>query len=196
LPSNDHVSRIQVDDLDSDGFVDVIVSASYTSKVHYQLPGSGTGASVFEAPVSLAYTAIAIGDFDGDGDRDLASGDYESGEVEVFEQVAPRVFVSVAELYLNASDDPGAHDIFWARVDDDPLPDIVVRVSNYQSLEGFGVFKQVTKGRFAPDAHTPREHLTLWTGTGASAMVDMDGDGEEDLVTTTDDDVILLFGGH
>lgn len=84
--AGDHISSVAIADFNRDGQVDLVGSDQVSNTVNVLL-ASGTGTIAFKPPLRAATGAgplsIAVGDFNSDGSRDVASANYTGTSVSV-----------------------------------------------------------------------------------------------------------------
>jgi len=168
-------SRILLADFDRDGRLDLVVVSDDADRV-LVLRGLGnlsfdTGTPIADIPLSgQDPVAAAAGDFDRDGDLDLAVALKASGEVQVFRNDGasftpePAVSVGVAPV-----------DVFAADLDRDGWLDLVT--ANAGPTATVSVLEGAAGASF-----TPRDAVTAVGQPARLSVVDLDRDGALDLV--------------
>ncbi len=191
----DHPCHVEPCDLDGDGRIDLVVSdlGSFRPADHDRGRVVWLRAKSPKAPLEEITLASGLGrvadarpaDFDGDGKLDLVVaefGHYQTGKIFLLRNVA-----SAGELprfQLETIDDrPGTIHVPVHDLNGDGLPDFVALVS--QEWEHVEAFLNLGRGRF---------HLrNLWAGPDLSfgssgiELVDLDGDGDVDVLYTNGD---------
>lgn len=181
-------SSLAVGDFNNDGVVDLAVADSNGVSL---LIGQGSGA--FQVPFvvsSAAASILTVGDFDGNGNADLAGvrASATQTSISILLGHGDGTFQSAASVFLNPSR-PSA--LANGDIDGDDLPDLVITDqfnSTVSVARGFGdgtfaALPSIAVGRF------PR----------ALAMGDFNRDGRLDLTTANqggDSVSILLSRGH
>lgn len=160
---------IAIDDLDDDGFVDIVVGQGNSGTIPKRIFwNDGTGRfSVQVIPPNASTLQSFIADFDGDGRKDL-----------FFKGFAGR-------LYLNQGgrqflEMPAIYDATWgegyaavADINGDQLPDVLVGAN-----AGPVLLLNQGRGRFAT---VPGLIQNAWQGAiGYGTFADVDGDGDQD----------------
>ena len=187
----EETSSILTVDLDADGNLDLVAtSASYwrnDGAVNFVLqvtPGEFTTTGLRHA---LAPQSAASGDFDGDGDIDVATLNSADGTVTLFTQTGPGVFEEQPNTpYLGRP----STSLSAADINQDGRLDLI-------SADGYGVivFLQSHPGRFAAAPRTLSQ-----TGPNNYSLVvsDVDGDDDVDLITANGSagGLTLYYGGH
>lgn len=177
-------------DANGDGLPDIVVaSLGFISptddpigSVWLLLNGGDAG---FE-PVRLLHgvprvTDVKPGDFNGDGKIDFivaAFGWRETGEVILLEQVTPRVYLRHAVFDRN-----GAMQVEVADFDEDGAMDFLVLFA--QEHESIEWFRNLGDGTFERHGIARAPHPAF--GSSSFQLVDLDGDGDLDLITTHGD---------
>lgn len=160
-------------DCDSDGDLDLITSIGNDLAVILQTePGVFATQPILSGPFVGAGSIVpeAVTDFDGDGDMDVQSTDFNGGTVRVFWQVAPGHFGLVPATLFSCC--PLA-----ARAGDlDADGDLDIATANFDG-NSVDVFWQIAPAVFAP------EPLRLATQSPVAIQLeDIDADGDLDLV--------------
>ncbi|HEX4241697.1 MAG TPA: VCBS repeat-containing protein [Steroidobacteraceae bacterium] len=174
--AGDNPLYLASEDLNGDGFLDV-VSASLDDGTLTVFFNNAQTPGTFNSPLVLASpgaSQMAIGDVNGDGLPDLVSADYN---VSLFVQTAPGTFASPVSLYSG-----GANWVAVGDLNDDGAADIALS-------DQTGVKVLMHTG--AASSTTFAAPVSVFTATvpGANllAIVDVNGDGLDDLVITDPD---------
>lgn len=180
-------------DIDGDGDIDIFSSSSFGSNLiwYENLDGKGTflpnGIPNFSGGSSRA---ISIADLDNDGDLDvLAAGDngaFGNSNILWFENLDGQG--SFSEERFITSDAQGTRSLAVADMDGDGDLDVLSasafeedKIAWYENLDG--------KGAFGPQNIITDQLL----GSRAIIAVDIDGDGDNDVVTGSADDGKILW---
>jgi hypothetical protein len=182
-------AHVTVADADGDGDLDLLVAEMGRIRPTNDKIGSvhifeNTGGETFESRLVLESVArvtdIEPGDFDSDGDVDLAVGQfgYDDGEIRWMENVGLWKYESHILLSL-----PGTIHVPVADMDGDSDLDITAIVS--QTWEQVYVFENDGKGAFA-------QHIVYGAtnedfGSSGISLSDLDGDGDLDVLYTNGD---------
>jgi Ca2+-binding RTX toxin-like protein len=182
--------RMAVGDLNGDGFLDIAIAGNSTGDVDLLI---NNGDGTFQAPRTavdlgtfFSTSSVTMGDFDGDGDLDLAA---------VVGFATPEVFVMLnngngtfqpAQQFAAGTD--GASDIVAGDFDGDGNIDIAVAKVFFQSQ--VAILRNLGNGVFA----TP---VLIAVNDEPSSIVaaDFDNDGDLDLATGGDTTTVLLNNG-
>ena len=134
--------------------------------------------------------AVAAADLDGDGDLDLVSANQDSDNLTIFFQDASGQFRLAAPLSGSIR---GPLSVAAADLDGDGDLDLV---SANLGSENLTIFFQTAPGQFTQDLE-PLSDPSLNIPTSVAAA-DLDGDGELDLVSSSEggDALIIFSGGH
>jgi uncharacterized repeat protein (TIGR01451 family) len=168
-------------DINGDGVPDLLVAnsgdgISAGSVLLFLGNGSGGFSSSGSLTASIGTTSVAVGDFDGDGDLDLAAANRESGNVAIGLGNGSGNFGSPSMVSVSAN----PVSIAVADVDLDGDLDLAVAnsgASNVSILLGNG------SGSFS--SASPSTHAVGTTPAGLIAA-DFDGNGKPDLAAATD----------
>ena len=176
-------------DVDLDGDLDLLVAEM--GQIYPSNAKIGTvsvllneGDDGFEHRVLLdgvaRVTDVQPGDFDGDGDVDLAVGQfgYDQGEIRWMENQGDLTFESHQLLAL-----PGTIHVPVADLDGDGDLDIAALVS--QTWEQVYVFEGDGEGGFEP--HIVYGATNEDFGSSGISLADLDADGDEDIIYTNGD---------
>lgn len=184
-----NVSDIRVADFDGDGSVDLALNAPprYTEPPGFQISrvrilfGSGDGTfsrstlfDVAEGPIR-----IAAGDIDGNGRPDIAATVYYTGLVKTFYSQADGSFTAGATA--SGFEASRLDHVSVGDLNGDSLGDLVIRESGTLVLVNDGT------GSFSL-----RENLTL--PSGSTQLVDFNGDGILDFLSTNQVPGLVLLG--
>jgi len=187
-------------DLDADGDLDLVSANTVGNNLTLFLnPGNGVFPSAPSLSIGGAGTtpsprALAVADLDRDGDLDIASANGGNNSVAVFLQTTPGSFPAAPNLSLTHASLLTPDTLAAADVDHDGDADLV---SGNTVSRNLTIFRQGNPGTFGA---TPM----AIGGAGATDtprtlhVVDLDGDGDLDLVTAEPalDNVAIYFASH
>jgi len=185
---------LALDDVDGDGRLDVVAvgnpgfgNGDGNLCVFFQKPGGGFEAlpevNVTPGPTLRFAHDIVVGDFDGDGRRDIATANITSMNLTIFRQTAPRAFDTTPSFTL-----PGQFALDAADLDGDGLLEVASARRDNGANE---VIRQTAPGRFEPHASLRAAQILPWH----VRFADADRDGIPDLLATDDfaQDGITIF---
>ena len=184
-------------DLDADGRTDIVAARGDELRldIFYQSrPGDFTSTSQLLSNPALSEQAefIQPGDFDGDGDLDLAFANRADNHVSMYIQTSPGTFVPSAQGAIGAGDFDGVTALAAGDLDGDGDLDLAGVLTGKSQV---GIALQDDAGAFLfdpltgilggfPDTFRPR----------SLAIGDLDGDGDADIVTAnTGGDNLSVF---
>ncbi len=186
--------HVEVVDLDRDGITDLVVASlgdfaptdAKNGAVYWLKGQKGGGYRTIPLLTELGRVAdVRAADLDGDGDIDLVIAEFgfhKVGGILYAENVTSNEDVPVFELHRIDSR-PGPVHVPIVDLDGDGRPDIVALVS--QEFESVIAFLNNGGGSFTPktlfEAHNP-----AWGASGLQ-VVDLDGDGDLDILVTNGD---------
>jgi hypothetical protein len=182
-------AHVTPSDIDLDGDIDLLVAEMGQIRPSNEKIGTVTllenrGDETFDHHALVdgvaRVTDIQPGDFDGDGDVDLAVGQfgYDQGEIRWMENQGGLVFES--HMLLNL---PGTIHVPVADMDGDGDLDITALVS--QTWEQVYVFENDGTGTFEP--HIVYGATNEDFGSSGMSLADLDQDGDPDLLYTNGD---------
>lgn len=182
-------AHVTAADADGDGDLDLLVAEMGRIRPTNDKIGSvsvfeNVGKESFQSHVVLENVArvtdIEPGDFDSDGDIDLAVGQfgYDDGEIRWMENVGPWKYESHILLSL-----PGTIHVPVADMDGDGDLDITALVS--QTWEQVYVFENDASGHFT--SHIVYGSTNEDFGSSGVSLTDLDGDGDQDVLYTNGD---------
>lgn len=197
-------------DLDDDGQLDLVVTGSEGDRALIYpgpLPAGelipGDARTRIQGPGRSSFgEAVAAGDFDGDGDTDLAvsapDGDSAEGQVFLFDALPPgSLSAADASGILNTGEDARELGVSLAAgdLDGDGIDDLILSVDD--QAEHYRV-DQATRGIVLVDevASSIVPGGALWPlGTALAVSGDIDGDGLPDLLLGGTDGLNAANGG-
>lgn len=177
-------SSLVLGDLDGDGDLDLVMSGYDTTTRHLRVyANDGTGTFTLAQTLSPGVTtsSLALGDLDGDGDLDLMmSGD--DGSVNHL-----KAFTNdgTGKFFLSQSLSPGVSTSSVGLGDFDGDGDLDLAMTGYDgSGYQFKVYANDGAGKF-----TLSQSLSPGLQISSTALGDIDGDGDIDLLVSGDDGV-------
>ncbi|NNE92711.1 MAG: VCBS repeat-containing protein [Verrucomicrobiales bacterium] len=182
--------RTNIFDFDQDGDMDIAVAAMGFMHPNDDLIGEfhlliNRGDQTFEQKTVLRgtprITDIAPGDFDKDGDIDFVVAMFgwrKTGGIGYLEQKSPTEFTTHPLLQIN-----GTMRVMPAFVDDDDKLDFLALIT--QEHETVAAFIQEKPGKFRNSILARANHPVF--GSSGIQFVDLDGDGDKDLLYTNGD---------
>ena len=176
-------------DFNRDGKLDLAVSSNnYSSSSLTILLGNGDGTfTTASSPITgPGPTAIAVGDFNGDGIEDLAVASGSSNSLTILIGNGDGTFTA-SNLSPQAGSNPGS--IVCADFNGDGVLDLAV-------VNSYGGMVTILLGN-GDGSFTPAANLSVGASTSATAIAaaDFNGDGAIDLaVTTQSSSIVILLG--
>jgi hypothetical protein len=186
FPTGDGPRSVSIDDFNGDGKPDVAVANTYSNTVSILLNTTPTGATTptFAPKVDLntgaAPNSVSIGDFNGDGKRDVATANYNgyttsilintTGTGATTPTFAPKVDLNTGGKSVAVS---------IGDINRDGSPDVVVaNPFSKTSIHLNATATGAAAPTFAPKVDFPTADSVFWIG-----MDDFNGDGSPDVAT-------------
>ena len=186
---------IKARDLNADGFVDIIVGATYQTQSRLFL-GSGQGRFTEVTKTHLPAMLLSVGDLepgdvDGDGDLDLVLADWGAGNNMTNDGGRTRLwlndgtgrFTDATEARMPDIRVRFSWDLELADVDNDADLDVLV---SCKRCPGSYLFRNDGAGMFTDDGRG----VPQYTNNYEFEPMDLDGDGWLDLVTMNDGEIV------
>jgi len=180
-----HGQHMELVDIDQSGTMDILVAFSLTDSVHLYLNLCDSWKLVKIAPAgTLVATGVASGDFDGDGDLDVAAAEVfgrtdGEGSMRWYENSGTATDPWTEHVISTTIEGP--HTVKVADMSGDGLPDLVVGTGNYgDGVQWFHNTGGAFEGPLEIDGQPENiENLVVH---------DVDADGVLDVVTASVDD--------
>jgi hypothetical protein len=171
--------QVQIADLDGDSWNDIVVSVSRAVFVFYNA-GDGTfdlsSATIYDTTAVVDPVGLFIGDLNDDGKPDLLLGGFVNGDGAVLYNQGARTFAAVP-LVVGAP----PTGVAIGDLNGDGLPDAVV---TWTAANQVAVYYQKPNKSGALDALAPPVTYTTASSPYGCVIVDVDGDGKNDLVVS------------
>lgn len=176
--------HVQVGDLNGDTDLDFVTVNNGSISIALNDGGTVGGARTFTLQTISTNTSnaqqVAVGDFDGDGDNDLAVSRGSSNVISFFENTSG-VFAHNSDLSSQGTDSQG---LVAADFNVDGHMDLAVANKGSDEIETFDYAGDGTSGNFAFTRNTP---ISTTANPELLAAGDMNGDGAPDLAVTHSD---------
>ena len=170
------VQCVSVADVNHDGIPDLICTCDSTAVAAFILLGRGDGTfqSAYAAGTGapLSHHGLAIADFDGDGNADIAVANTDANTCSVFKGTASGTFAAPSTFNTGAA--PGA--IVAADFNGDNKPDLALATASTTMLT---VLVNNAAGSFASPIN-----YGLSDGITSLTAADLNGDGRIDLIAS------------
>lgn len=134
LPTDGMVRTVLAVDLDADGARDIVAITPTRLWLRYGTPGGGFGATYSFWTAGADYRDVAVGDFDGDTDPDIAIADAAMDRLVIKRNTAGTFGVGVWQ-YISTGDEPIR--VLPARLDTDGNVDLAVLATGSNQIDIF-----------------------------------------------------------
>jgi len=184
-----YADDLAIADVNGDGKLDLVVTASSSTNEFLVLLGDGTGGFTTSTSLDLTNTGFDAGgatlaDMDGDGDLDVIYASYNSPIVRVLYNDGTGGYQAGSQMYVY----PGQKSMITGDVNGDGITDAVSVNSNSSIM----VFLGNRQGGF--QSITTNTSLAAYN-SNALTLADMNGDGKLDLVTSSSNHAVFVMLG-
>ncbi|MBP7652948.1 right-handed parallel beta-helix repeat-containing protein, partial [Candidatus Dependentiae bacterium] len=192
--ANVGASSVVFGDYDNDGDLDIALSGSDSgvriSKI-YRNDGTGTFTDISAGLVACDYSSLAWGDYDNDGDLDLAFSGYDGtySRLIIYRNNGNHTFTNINEpMGVNAG--LSTSSIQWADFDNDGLLDLAA--TGYDEIYArFIIFKNNGNSTFT--IQTQPMGSTTGVSNSSIQCFDYDNDGDIDIAISGDNELANRF---
>ncbi|WP_421577752.1 beta strand repeat-containing protein [Shinella sp. M31] len=184
-----YADDLAIADVNGDGKLDLVVTASSSTNEFLVLLGDGTGGFTTSTSLDLTNTGFDAGgatlaDMDGDGDLDVIYASYNNPIVRVLYNDGTGGYLAGSQMYVY----PGQKSMIAGDVNGDGITDAVSVSSNSSIM----VFLGNRQGGF--QSITTNTSLAAYN-SNALTLADMNGDGKLDLVTSSSNHAVFVMLG-
>jgi hypothetical protein len=175
---NAHPNAVAVADFNNDGYLDMAVSNQSSANMSVLIAtrnGTFNPKSDYSTGTGSVPYSICSGDFDGDGDADLAVADYGLGKIIVFTNINGDGRFGYRIAYAV----PNARFVTTADIDGNRILDLIVANDGYNGSNpacGITILKNLGDGRFENGVM-----YSINSRVRAVCAADLDNDGNLDL---------------
>lgn len=183
-----YASSVRAADLDGDGDMDVLSSSGHDAKIAWyeNLDGQGNfGAQLIITENASFALSVYASDLDGDGDMDVLSASRDDNKIAWYENTSGEGDFGAQQIITTNAED--AYRVYSADLDGDGDMDVLSasagdnKVAWYENLNGLGNFGG-------------QEIITTdLMGPNSVLAVDVDGDNDMDVVSSSFDDKFVWF---
>ncbi|MGC4118532.1 MAG: FG-GAP-like repeat-containing protein [Myxococcales bacterium] len=146
-PTGAYPVSVAIGDLDGDGWADLAVACSSgtamsrTAVVSVLLNHAGTFAQSMDYPVGTGWLpqSVAMGDLDGDGDRDLVVASFQVSKMSLFTNQGDGTFAPKVDLATAPTGwtNVGGAEVAVGDLDGDRMPDVAVANAYWDKVDVF-----------------------------------------------------------
>ncbi len=192
-------SIVLSEDLNGDRSPDLLVGTPYSStkvSVYYNNEPQGTGFSgPYDFDLGTSYTALSLGEINGDGKQDLIATIGTSNEVRIFKNSG-----TTFGLWKTLETDLFPSSCVATDLDEDGEAELVITNSATDKTHLYSRKESSLDEEKEEQGSDWKEFMTFYTGEGPNHIVtkDLDGNQKNDLCIVNDlaESVVLVFNGN
>jgi len=175
---------VSLSDFDGDGKMDLAVSTLNNTVSILRNTDDGSGAISFASKIDyetgFSPWSVSAGDFDSDGNMDIATANYNSNTISILRNASPGIGTINFESKDDFTTGTGPFSISTGDFDGDGKIDLAVANSDAASAS---VFRNIGSGSGFID-FSPKSDFTTGASPRSIAAGDLDNDGKIDLVVS------------
>jgi hypothetical protein len=185
---------VSIGDLDGDGKAELVVCNGVSNTVSvFRNTGSGAGNISFSTKVDFTTgarpSAVAIGDFDGDGKPDLAIGNFYSFSASILRNTSSGTGNINFATKVDFTTGTNINSVAAGDIDGDGKPDLAVVNTSGNTVS---IFRNASGGS-GSIAFDTKVDFTTGSNPYFVTIGDLDQDGKQDLVVTNTGSGISIF---